>query len=70
VDSDDDDGEAKESDGEEVDKLKADAVSKSTSVDLEHIEVVAAGDFGQETWQRCAQETDPTLPAFLFQSGG
>ena len=38
MDSDDDDGEAKESDGEEVDKLKADAVSKSTSVDLEHIE--------------------------------
>ena len=38
MDSDDDDGEAKESDGEEVEKLKADAVNKTTSVDLEHIE--------------------------------
>ncbi len=34
----DDDGEAKESDGEEIEKLKADAVNKTTSVDLEHIE--------------------------------
>ena len=28
--------------------------------------VIAAGDFSQETWQTCAQEVDPTLPAFLF----
>jgi multiple sugar transport system substrate-binding protein len=31
--------------------------------------VIAAGDFGQETWQACAQETDPTLPSFLFATG-
>jgi multiple sugar transport system substrate-binding protein len=28
--------------------------------------VIVAGDFSQETWQACAQEIDPTLPAFLF----
>jgi ABC-type glycerol-3-phosphate transport system substrate-binding protein len=28
--------------------------------------VITAGDFDQETWQNCAQEVDPTLPAFLF----
>jgi ABC-type glycerol-3-phosphate transport system substrate-binding protein len=28
--------------------------------------VITAGDFSQETWQTCAQEVDPTLPAFLF----
>jgi multiple sugar transport system substrate-binding protein len=31
--------------------------------------VVAAGDFGQETWQGCVQEIDPTLPSFLFGTG-
>jgi len=29
--------------------------------------VVAAGDFEQDTWQACAQEIDPSLPAILFQ---
>ena len=28
--------------------------------------VVAAGDFGQETWQACVKEIDPTLPDYLF----
>ncbi|MGD9315874.1 MAG: extracellular solute-binding protein [Anaerolineae bacterium] len=28
--------------------------------------VITAGDFSQETWQTCAQEVDPSLPAFLF----
>jgi multiple sugar transport system substrate-binding protein len=28
--------------------------------------VVAGGDFGQEAWQACVQETDPSLPSFLF----
>jgi multiple sugar transport system substrate-binding protein len=32
--------------------------------------VIAAGDFGSETWQACAQEVDPTLPSFLFSGGG
>jgi multiple sugar transport system substrate-binding protein len=31
--------------------------------------VIAAEDFGQETWQACAQEVDPTLPGFLFGGG-
>lgn len=31
--------------------------------------VIAAGDFGQETWQGCIREVDPTLPAFLFGTG-
>ena len=39
ADSDDDgDGETKESDGEELEKLKVDAITKKSSVDLEHIE--------------------------------
>ena len=41
ADSDDDgdgDGETKESDGEELEKLKVDAITKRSSVDLEHIE--------------------------------
>jgi multiple sugar transport system substrate-binding protein len=32
--------------------------------------VIAAGDFGQETWQACAKEIDPTLPDLLFGTGG
>jgi multiple sugar transport system substrate-binding protein len=28
--------------------------------------VVAGGDFGQEAWQTCVQEIDPSLPDFLF----
>ena len=28
--------------------------------------VVAAGDFGQKTWQACVKEIDPTLPDYLF----
>jgi hypothetical protein len=32
--------------------------------------VIAAGDFDTGTWQTCVQEIDPTLPAFLFSSGG
>jgi ABC-type glycerol-3-phosphate transport system substrate-binding protein len=32
--------------------------------------VIAAGDFGSETGEECAKEVDPTLPDFLFQSGG
>jgi multiple sugar transport system substrate-binding protein len=28
--------------------------------------VVAAGDFGEETWQACVREIDPTLPGLLF----
>ncbi|MGD9375824.1 MAG: extracellular solute-binding protein, partial [Anaerolineae bacterium] len=31
--------------------------------------VIAGGDFGQEAWQACVQETDPTLPSFLFATG-
>jgi multiple sugar transport system substrate-binding protein len=31
--------------------------------------VVAADDFSEETANACAQEVDPTLPAFLFQTG-
>ena len=34
----DDDGETKESDGDEMEKLKADAASKKSVVDLEHLE--------------------------------
>lgn len=32
--------------------------------------VIAADDFGTDTWQRCVAETDPTLPAFLFDAAG
>ena len=31
--------------------------------------VIAAGDFGQDTWEACLKEIDPTLPAFLFGTG-
>ncbi|MBN1657334.1 MAG: extracellular solute-binding protein [Anaerolineae bacterium] len=31
--------------------------------------IVAAGDFEAETWEACAQEVDPTLPAMLFEGG-
>jgi multiple sugar transport system substrate-binding protein len=31
--------------------------------------VVAGGDYGQEAWEACAKEVDPTLPAFLFATG-
>lgn len=31
--------------------------------------VIAAGDFGEATWEACVQEVDPTLPAFLFGTG-
>jgi len=30
--------------------------------------VVAAGDFGQQTWQVCVKEIDPTLPDYLFST--
>jgi multiple sugar transport system substrate-binding protein len=32
--------------------------------------VIAAGDFSTESWQGCLKEIDPTLPDFLFVSGG
>ncbi len=28
--------------------------------------VAAAGDYGQQTWQACVKEIDPTLPDYLF----
>jgi hypothetical protein len=31
--------------------------------------VIAGDDFSQAAWQACVQETDPTLPTFLFASG-
>jgi ABC-type glycerol-3-phosphate transport system substrate-binding protein len=31
--------------------------------------VIASGDFGQEAWLACVQETDPTLPGFIFAAG-
>jgi ABC-type glycerol-3-phosphate transport system substrate-binding protein len=32
--------------------------------------VIAADDFSADSWQSCVQEVDPTLPDFLFGSGG
>jgi hypothetical protein len=32
--------------------------------------VVAAGSFDTATSEACAKEVDPTLPAFMFTSGG
>jgi ABC-type glycerol-3-phosphate transport system substrate-binding protein len=32
--------------------------------------VIAAGDFGDETWQACVKEVDPTMPDFLFGGAG
>jgi multiple sugar transport system substrate-binding protein len=31
--------------------------------------VVGAGDFGQQTWQACVKQIDPTLPDYLFGTG-
>jgi len=28
--------------------------------------MIAAGDYGQKTYQQCLKQTDPTLPAYLF----
>lgn len=28
--------------------------------------LATAGDYSRDTWLPCLQETDPTLPAFLF----
>ncbi len=30
--------------------------------------MVAAGDYGQKTYESCLKQTDPTLPAFLFSA--
>jgi multiple sugar transport system substrate-binding protein len=32
--------------------------------------VIAADDFSADSWQACVKEVDPTLPDFLFSSGG